>query len=674
MVRHVSMASLKLMLLFFILSFLDFNTCKAQEQSTDPVFLYHSCSGGNTTANSAYQLNLGTLLSSLSSNASTEFSNNTVGTSSSDRVYGLFMCRGDVPSTLCHQCVFNATRRLRSECSLAKQAVIWYDECTVRYSNRSFFSTVDIRPRIALLNTANISNQESFMTLLFRTINTTADEAANFPMGVKKYATKEATISGFQSLYCLAQCTPDLSPRDCRSCLSGVIGDLPWCCQGKQGGRVLYPSCNVRYELYPFYRQATPAPSPSPSPPLLPPPTSANSQGGGGISAGTIVANLVPISVALLLLIVGICFLSRRARKKPGSVMEGKNVDDITTVESLQFGFSTIEAATNNFSADNKLGEGGFGEVFKGTLPSGQEIAVKRLSKSSRQGGEEFKNEVVVVAKLQHRNLVRLLGFCLQGEEKILVYEYVPNKSLDYTLFDREKQSELDWRRRYKIIQGTARGIQYLHEDSRLRIIHRDLKASNILLDSDMNPKISDFGMARIFGVDQTQGNTDRIVGTYGYMAPEYAMHGEFSVKSDVYSFGVLLLEIISGKKNSSFYQTDGVEDLLSYAWLLWKDGTPLELMDPTLRESYDQNKIIRSIHIGLLCVQEDPEYRPTMATIVLMLASNSVTLPTPKRPAFFIHRGTDATMPKGQQFDQSMTISLPMTINEVSITEMDPR
>lgn len=671
MVTHVSMASLKLVLLLFILSFVDLNTCKAQDQNDGPVYLYHNCSGGNTTANSAYRLNVGTLFSSLSSN-STEYSNDTVGTSSSDRVYGLFMCRGDVPTALCRQCVLNATRRLSSECSLAKQAVIWYDECTVRYSNRSFFSTVDVRPRVGLLNSANISNQESFMRLLFSTINSTADEAANFSIGVKKYATRQANISGFQSLYCLAQCTPDLSPQDCRRCLSGVIGDLPWCCQGKQGGRVLYPSCNVRYELYPFYRQVTPAPSPSPL--LLPPPASANSQGGGGISTGTIVAIVVPITVAVLLFIVGICFLSRRARKKQSSVKEGKNVDDITTVESLQFGFGTIEAATNNFSAENKLGEGGFGEVFKGTLPSGQEIAVKRLSKSSGQGGEEFKNEVVVVAKLQHRNLVTLLGFCLQGEEKILVYEYIPNKSLDYTLFDPEKQRELDWRRRYKIIEGTARGIQYLHEDSRLRIIHRDLKASNILLDRDLNPKISDFGMARIFGVDQTQGNTDRIVGTYGYMAPEYAMHGEFSVKSDVYSFGVLLMEIISGKKNSSFYQTDGAEDLLSYAWLLWKDGTPLELMDPILRESYNQNEIIKSIHIGLLCVQEDPEDRPTMATIVLMLDSNTVTLPTPKRPAFFIHSGTDTNMPKEQQFGQSITKSLPVSINDASISEMDPR
>ncbi|KAK7308139.1 hypothetical protein VNO77_41736 [Canavalia gladiata] len=668
----VSMASLKLMLPLIFLSFLlNFDTCEAQGQDTFPVFLYQNCSGGNTTANSGYQLNLKTLLTSLSSNTTTEFLNTTVaGRSPSDTVFGLFMCRGDVPPSLCRQCVVNATQRLLSQCSVSKQAVIWYDECTVRYSNRSFFSTVDTRPRLGLLNTANISNQQSFMRLLFQTMNSTADEAANFPIGAKKYATMQANISGFQSLYCLAQCTPDLSPQNCRSCLSRVIGDLPWCCQGKQGGRVLYPSCNVRYELYPFYRVT----ASSPPPLLLPPTTSANSPGKGGVSAGTIVAIVVPIVVAVIIFILGICFLSKRARKKHDSAKEGKTAHDITDAESLQFDFGTIEAATNKFSADNKLGEGGFGEVYKGSLPSGEQIAVKRLSKGSGQGGEEFKNEVVVVAKLQHRNLVRLLGFCLQEQEKILIYEYVPNKSLDYILFDPEKQRELNWAARYKIIGGIARGIQYLHEDSRLRIIHRDLKASNILLDGDMNPKISDFGMARIVKVDQTQGNTSRIVGTYGYMAPEYAMHGEFSVKSDVYSFGVLLMEILSGKKNSSFYQTDGAEDLLSYAWTLWKDGVPLELMDPILRESYIQNEVIRIIHIGLLCVQEDPIDRPTMATIVLMLDSNTVTLPTPKRPAFFIHSGTDPNMPKELQIDQSITKSIPMSMNEMSVSEMDPR
>lgn len=263
------MASL---LSLFITFFFFFFTTEAQN------YLYKNCSTNTTTTNSAYHLHLRTLLNSLSSNA-TEFHNSTVaGTSPSDTAYGLFMCRGDVDPAICRQCVVNATHRLQTECSLSNQAIIWYDECTVRYSNRSFFSTVDTRPRLGLLNTANISNQETFMRLLFRTMNSTADAASKSSIGEKKYATMQANISGFQSLYCLAQCTPDLSPSDCRRCLTGVIGDLPWCCQGKQGGRVLYPSCNIRYELYPFYR--TTASSPPPQPLLLPPITTpANSEG-----------------------------------------------------------------------------------------------------------------------------------------------------------------------------------------------------------------------------------------------------------------------------------------------------------------------------------------------------------------------------------------------------------
>ncbi|CAN0897978.1 G-type lectin S-receptor-like serine/threonine-protein kinase CES101 [Linum grandiflorum] len=223
--------------------------------------------------------------------------------------------------------------------------------------------------------------------------------------------------------------------------------------------------------------------------------------------------------------------------------------------ELKMFNFETITLATNYFCATNKLGEGGFGPVYKGRLANGQEIAIKRLSKSSGQGFTEFRNEVVLVAKLQHTNLVRLLGLCVLEGEMILVYEYMPNKSLDLILFDAGRKSVLDWQKRFQIIDGIAQGLLYLHKYSRLRVIHRDLKASNVLLDDEMNPKISDFGMARIFGIKESETNTERVVGTYGYMSPEYALHGIVSVKVDVFSFGVLLLEIVSGKKNNSFYQ-----------------------------------------------------------------------------------------------------------------------
>ncbi|XP_027171865.1 cysteine-rich receptor-like protein kinase 10 [Coffea eugenioides] len=311
------------------------------------------------------------------------------------------------------------------------------------------------------------------------------------------------------------------------------------------------------------------------------------------------------------------------------------------------YSLTEIQIATNNFSVDNKIGEGGFGLCMKyfafGVLGNGQEVAVKRLSRSSVQGAEEFKNEIVVVAKLQHRNLVRLLGFCLEGEEKILIYEFVANKSLDYFLFDPENKRSLNWPRRYNIIGGIAKGLLYLHEDSRLRIVHRDLKVSNILLDGNMSPKIADFGMAKICGVDQYEGNTNRIAGTVGYMAPEYTRWGQFSLKSDVFSFGVVILEIVTGKKSSDFHQSRDSEDLLSYAWNHWRRGQTLALLYSSIGDSYARNEVIQCIQVGLLCVEEDASKRPTMASVVSMLNPSSVSLPTPHRPAVFRSNGSES-------------------------------
>ncbi|KHG04598.1 Cysteine-rich receptor-like protein kinase 10 [Gossypium arboreum] len=328
------------------------------------------------------------------------------------------------------------------------------------------------------------------------------------------------------------------------------------------------------------------------------------------------------------------------------------------------------------------LGQGGFGAVYKGKLAGGELIAVKRLSTDSGQGDLEFENEVLLVAKLQHRNLVRLQDFCLERNERLLIYEFVPNASLDQFLFDPVKRAYLGWEKRYKIIGGIARGLLYLHEDSRLRIIHRDLKASNILLDAEMNPKIADFGMARLCAVDQTHGATSKIVGTYRYMAPEYAMHGQFSVKSDVFSLGVLALEILSGQKNSSFHKGDNVDDLLSYAWRNWKDGTTNELVDSTLKDS-STTEVMRCLHIGLPCVQENVAERPNMATVALMLTSYSVTLPLPSQPAFFMHSNTQSEVEMlwsedlnsgATKCSQSRKETAVVSENEVTITELHPR
>ncbi|KAE8710291.1 Cysteine-rich receptor-like protein kinase 10 [Hibiscus syriacus] len=312
-----------------------------------------------------------------------------------------------------------------------------------------------------------------------------------------------------------------------------------------------------------------------------------------------------------------------------------RNGDDLQKIahqEKKHFPFEILVAATNNFHHHQKLGEGGFGPVYRGKLNDGREIAVKKLSHSSNQGKREFENEARLLARVQHRNVVNLLGYCVHGQEKLLVYEFVTNESLDKLLFKSNRKSELDWKRRYEIISGVARGLLYLHEDSHNRIIHRDIKAGNILLDDKWIPKISDFGMARLFPQDQTHVNT-RVAGTNGYMAPEYVMNGRLSEKADAFSFGVVVLELISGQKNSSFNLDVDAQGLLDWAYKLYKKGKCLEFMDSALVSSAVPEQVAMCIQIGLLCTQGDPQLRPDMRRVVILLSKRPGSLEEPTRP-----------------------------------------
>ncbi|MED6134161.1 hypothetical protein PIB30_034689 [Stylosanthes scabra] len=398
-----------------------------------------------------------------------------------------------------------------------------------------------------------------------------------------------------------------------------------------------------------------------------------------GTSKNHRVIEAIGITLGALVIVLGlvaICYLrNKRQQRSRGhdslmnEIYSGgveRNMDDL---ELPMFDFDTLTMATNNFSQDNKLGEGGFGSVYRGRLIEGREIAVKRLSEDSRQGIQEFKNEVKLIIKLQHRNLVRLLGCCIEKDEKMLVYEYMENRGLDSILFDKSKRALLNWERRFNIIYGIGRGLVYLHQDSRFRIIHRDLKTSNILLDGDMNPKISDFGLARIFDKDEIQTKTLRIVGTYGYMAPEYAMYGKFSIKSDVFSFGVMILEIITGKKNRWFSNDkDEESNLLENVWRHWHKGTVMTLVDPSISNSCTESEVVRCIHIGLLCIQERAEDRPTMSSVVLMLSNEAPSMSNPKSPGFSARKTHSDMDSSSSRQDETWSV------NEVTITVLDAR
>ncbi|CAI9756568.1 unnamed protein product [Fraxinus pennsylvanica] len=344
-----------------------------------------------------------------------------------------------------------------------------------------------------------------------------------------------------------------------------------------------------------------------------------------GFRGKRLMTTVIVLSLAMLLILFLACWLWKKKRKgtegqrkRPfnfnmGLTSYGSRAEEMegsgTNVEVPILDLSTIVSATENFSLANKLGEGGFGAVYKGRLPSGQEIAVKRLSKISGQGNEEFKNEITLIARLQHRNLVRLLGCCIQQDEKMLIYEYLPNKGLDYFIFDEARRSLIDW--------------------------------------------------------SQDKANTSRVVGTYGYMSPEYAMEGQFSIKSDVYSFGVLLLEIICGRKNSSYFE-DNTVNLIGYVWDSWREERALDVVDSSLENSYEANKILRCMHVGLLCVQEYAPDRPTMSEVLFMLC-NETTLPYPKKPAF-IFKKDNTTL-----YSSSASVE-NRSVNDMSITVVEPR
>ncbi|KAG6735546.1 hypothetical protein POTOM_061843 [Populus tomentosa] len=523
---------------------------------------YRLCSNkSNYTDNSPFQNNLETLMASLSSNASVSKIFNTSTGIDPDRVYAQYMCLNYVKNESCRTCVAAASQDIRQLCPGDKEAVVWGELCQLRYSNQRFLGHLDVSGNIPQQNPKNISNPERLSLVVNKTLSSLIKKAA-FGPSANMYATGDEPFTGSDSVFSLVQCSTDLSPNDCYTCLEVAIKNVTTCCYFSRGARIFSRSCYLRYELYAFYDGATES-SQSPV------------TGKGNESEIWIITISTVASTLLVVAILGSFFCH---------------------------------------------------------------LAMKFRMRKCKDASYEIHQHVPFSFFV---TLVDFLNLVIQ--EKLLVYEFMPNNSLDMVLFDPGKRAQLSWRSRIHIINGIAKGTLYLHEDSRLRIIHRDLKASNILLDSNMNPKISDFGMARIMEANEGEANTVRIVGTYGYMAPEYAMEGLYSTKSDVFSFGVILLEIITGRKNYGFHKSKRAPSLLAYAWELWNNGKELEMIDPVLADSCCSDEFSRCLHIGLLCVQEDASERPAMSSVVLMLKSdNSIDLPQPQRPAIFAGRFTN--------------------------------
>ncbi|GLT81065.1 hypothetical protein SLA2020_524710, partial [Shorea laevis] len=335
-----------------------------------------------------------------------------------------------------------------------------------------------------------------------------------------------------------------------------------------------------------------------------------------GVSVVGMVAGILLGVAFAVLLITGVLWRKCYLRQKNTLEQDLKGMN----LQTVSFSLRQIKVATNNFDPANKIGEGGFGPVYKGHLTDGKVIAVKQLSAKSKQGNREFVNEIGMISALQHPHLVKLYGCCIEGNQLLLIYEYMDNNSLARALFGpKECQLKLDWPIRQKICIGIARGLAYLHEESRLKIVHRDIKATNVLLDKDLNPKISDFGLAKLSEEDNTHIST-RIAGTMGYMAPEYATRGYLTDKADVYSFGIVVLEIVSGRSNTICKTKESRFYLSDWALLLKEKNNLLELVDPRLGFDYNKMEVMKMINVALLCTNPAPAARPIMSSVVSML------------------------------------------------------
>ncbi|KAG4989566.1 hypothetical protein JHK85_032549 [Glycine max] len=504
------------------------------------LLLKQDCSGFTAPNLSNFNQNLNASLADLRAEVSNQrkhfaTSQSTTGTSP---VYAMIQCRNYLSNTDCAACLAAADAKIRNCSTGANGARVIYDGCFLRYESNDFFA--QIMPRSSILCGSQSADESTAFSEAGQQVLTDLQIAT--PKITGYYAATKTQVAG-GAIYAIAQCAETLTQDNCLECLSNeqttVQGCLP-----NTNGRAFDAGCFMRYSETPFF------------------------------------SDNQTIDIAPFL--------------NQGNILEGTQLKGPT-----KFKYSDLKAATKNFSEKNKLGEGGFGAVYKGTMKNGKVVAVKKLiSGNSSKIDDDFESEVMLISNVHHRNLVQLLGCCSKGQDRILVYEYMANNSLDKFLFD--------------------------------------IKSCNILLDEELQPKISDFGLVKLLPEDKSHLST-RFAGTVGYTAPEYALHGQLSKKADTYSYGIVVLEIISGQKSTDVrVDDDGEEEsLLRQAWKLYERGMHLELVDETLNDNYDAEEVKKIIEIALLCTQASAAMRPAMSEVVVLLSSNALEHMRPSMPIF---------------------------------------